>query len=432
MSDELEKAQRQSDLSDLVTVLRTRAPRVALAIAVAQAARPLYYRAKNWLDDRSVYTVTVRGDDDVYSFVHEWLLDLLPPNDHRALIATAQRRKRGAEYKYGIDLLYDGRYTCDIRVDGYKASVLVEEGRFATEGSEGGVYKPPQLQFTVSSAAARDAVIENLERLAEKIDEGDRQPTVKMYGDWGWETVSDEPVRPLGSVILPPGQVERIIADMQRFLDSESEYVRRGIPWHRGYLFSGPPRTGKTSMAKAIAGHFGMDLWYMPLSDVRKDGDLIKQVSRVSSRSILLLEDVDIYHAATGRDDKPEGRATLAGLLNATDGAATPHGLITILTSNQPGKLDDALIQPGRVDLHEEFGLCTDEQARRIVSHYYDGVSISSLGSFASLEGISPAAVQEACKRADSPREALDQLLRDKQQAMRATRVHDRQLETSE
>jgi len=408
---EVEPARHSGDLSDLISTLKSRAPRVALAIALAQAARPFAIRARDWLDERSHYTVAIRGDDEAYGFVHEWLLSALPPSSQRSLVAFSNRVKKNGNWTWDTGLLYDGRYECDIRIGSHKVTAAISEGRFAAEGSEGGVYKPPELMFTAKSAAGRDAVVSQISKMVQKLSNDDRLPQVRIHAEWGWESLDEVPPRPLDSVILAPGQAERIVADMRRFLEAEDFYVQRGMPWHRGYLFTGPPRTGKTSFARALAGHFKMDLWCISLGDIRKDGDLLKQVAKISPRSVLLLEDADIYHAATQRDDETEGRVTLAGLLNATDGVVTPHGLIMIMTGNEPGRLDRALVQPGRIDVIEEFGLCSDGQAREIISHYYEGAAVPAAENAVTLDGISPAAVVEACKRAATPASALAALM---------------------
>jgi len=76
-----------------------------------------------------------------------------------------------------------------------------------------------------------------------------------------------------------------------------------------------------------------------------------------------LLEDVDVFHSATERDDEGSG-VTLSGLLNALDGIATPRGLLTVTTTNDPSALDVAVIRPGRVDLSEQFGYARRARSR--------------------------------------------------------------------
>lgn len=226
-----------------------------------------------------------------------------------------------------------------------------------------------------------------------------------MLNRWGdWQRVDDLPRRDIDSVILAAGQLERLVADVAQFLDSEQEYARRCIPWHRGHLYEGPPGTGKTSVACALSNHFGMDIWYLPLSDVKQDCDLLGAMSRITPRSMLLLEDADVFHAVTERNDG-EG-VTLSGLLNALDGIATPHGLFTVLTTNTPEIIDKAVVRAGRVDLTEHFGDADSDQVARLVSRWF-GCSVPSR---ICNGGLSPAEVIEVCKRSSDASSALAEL----------------------
>lgn len=228
-------------------------------------------------------------------------------------------------------------------------------------------WKPERIVFTCSSEAARDAVLVFLTELAEA-EYGTMVPRLFVVDRWGssWNRV-DLPPRNLDTVILRRGQRDNIVGNLQRFLDEEAVYTRLGLPWHRGYLFHGPPGTGKTSLAKALAGHFGLDVYYVPLSDMKNDTNLLSLFASIPPRSMLVLEDVDVVHAAKSRDDAESDGISLSGLLNALDGLATPHGLITIMTTNDVGALDKALIRPGRADWIEELGYVDADQLRRLV-----------------------------------------------------------------
>lgn len=391
---------------DLIGLLQRRAPRLALALAVEQAARPWVMRARGKYSEWMTYTVRITGSDVSYGDVHAWVLTLLPPVKQRALTAysiTQPRRGVRSAPDMTLGLEFDGKSAQVIVVSGHKISVTLAEQSTKQEESAqtGSVWQPPEMVFTAKSMAGRDALLAELRRIVEASSTSERRPTIMIYGEWGWQSIDDAPPRPLQSVILPPGQLDRVITDMQRFLAAEEWYGDRGLPWHRGYLFYGPPGTGKTSLARALAAHFSLDLSYLPLADVRKDGDLLRQVALIKSRSILLLEDVDIFHAARLRDD--DAQVTLAGLLNALDGVTTPHGLITIMTTNDISVIDDAVIRAGRVDLRENFGLCTSGQAHEIISYYFS--ESHQLGE--DLSGVSAADVMEACKTHSTAAEAV-------------------------
>jgi hypothetical protein len=415
VSHEIKPSRDREAASGLIGVLAGRAPRVALAIAAGQAAWPAVDWARAKLRERRTYTVKISGADDIYDYVHEWVLGLLPPHDRRALIAHSSYREAGALASPDsprqpvpvLRLRYDGSRVQAIRVRGHRVEVAVYDSGAEAENRDGGSWKPPEIMFTATSAEGREAVLAEITGAQARARAGKRTPQFWMLGNWGgWDRFDELPARALDSVILADGQLERITGDIARFLASEADHVRRGLPWHRGYLFAGPPGTGKTSAARALASHFGMDTWYLPLSDVKRDGELLRLASRVTPRSMLLLEDVDVFHAATDRDDEA-GNVTLSGLLNALDGIATPHGLVTVMTTNNPDALDPAVIRPGRVDLTEDFGLADARQAARLIAHYY-GQPAADLDVVP--PGIAPADVIEACKRHDDPAAALASL----------------------
>lgn len=103
-------------------------------------------------------------------------------------------------------------------------------------------------------------------------------------------------------------------------------------------------------------------------------------VSNVQPGSILLIEDIDVVQSTHNRDHEqaPERDArrsvSLSGLLNALDGIGTPHGLITMMTTNHIDDLDPALIREGRVDLQELIGPLTNEQVSGLWEMTYNMV----------------------------------------------------------
>lgn len=176
--------------------------------------------------------------------------------------------------------------------------------------------------------------------------------------------------RPMGSVALPEGvqgQVENLISDFQ---SSKSDYELKGIPYSLSILLSGPPGAGKSSLASALSESLSRDIYILSISDLESDSQLWSLISNISD-GILLIEDIDSFDAVKSRTENIEGSksedgVSLSGVLNALDGVVTPQGLIVVMTSNYPERLDNAITRPGRVDLHVEFGELQGSQVRTL------------------------------------------------------------------
>ncbi|KAM0708073.1 hypothetical protein Q7P35_004722 [Cladosporium inversicolor] len=125
-----------------------------------------------------------------------------------------------------------------------------------------------------------------------------RHPTPRERARWGgaWSKTASRPSRPMSTVILAADQKAAIIKDVNEFLHPSSAgwYARRGIPYRRGYLFHGPPGTGKTSLSFALAGLFGLDVYAVSLQEpALTEGDLMLLFNGLPRRCVVLLEDVD-------------------------------------------------------------------------------------------------------------------------------------------
>ena len=383
--------------TDLVTLLGKRAPRIAAAIAASEAAYPAIKTTRTWAKDKFEYTVKVKGSagsSDLFDDLQEWILGLLPPGDRTALVAYTDRY--AGDESHALLLGYDGTRKRVVMIDDHRIRISLSE----RDWDRG---KTAELCFTSSTPAGRDAV---LARIREVLKKGPARPFFKVLDQYGtgWDRAAEIPVRSLESVTLPAGQLERIISDIQVFLDAEDLYNHRCTPWHRSHLYEGPPGTGKTSLAKAVADHFGLNVHYLPLADVERDTKLIQAFLEIKPRSLLLIEDIDVFSSATKRKEKVK-KSTLSGLLNALDGVATPHGLVTIMTSNHPERLDEALLRPGRVDLREHFGLAGATEIGQLLGRWF-GEDVS----FDLDIHLPPAQVTEICKRSEQLDDALIQL----------------------
>jgi chaperone BCS1 len=213
-------------------------------------------------------------------------------------------------------------------------------------------------------------ILREARAVANEEEPGSLNVYATRHGDWYRASV--QPVRPPGSIVLPEGFGERVLKDVGWFLGNESWYVERGLPYRRGYLFRGRPGCGKTPFATALAGRFGLGLYFLSLTTVRDDDTLRHLVDGLPSRSLLLVEDVDSVFADR-RDEKAESRTdvSFSGLLNALDGAVAGTGRVLVMTANHEAVLDKALTRPGRVDVRLEFPDATADVATRLYQRFF-------------------------------------------------------------
>lgn len=389
-------------------------------IGVARQLLEWTQQGRAWYRERTRWTVSVTSTDRLYDAAHSWFLESEMGGPPKALSARlrygsygkGQLISSGDQEAASVELYYDVKVRRTVRIDGHEVQVSIEKpgtvGPGTGDDSWGRMVIPDALVFSAQSHEGQQAVVAMLRELGTRQDR--RRPALHLLNSWGeWTRRDDLPERSLDSVVLAQGQMERLRDDLQRFLDDEPDYVRRGIPWHRGILLHGPAGTGKTSAVRALAAHFGLDLWYAPLGDLTKDAKLLNLIAAVGPRSILLLEDVDIFHAARERDDEQSG-LSMAGLLNALDGVATPHGMITVLTTNDLSVIDESLLRPGRVDLIELVGHPEPDQIERLWAGFFELDRSIAAGVGERFKG-SAAEAAEVCKRhMHDPMAALDAL----------------------
>ena len=152
------------------------------------------------------------------------------------------------------------------------------------------------------------------------------------------------------------------ITEIVDFLKSPQKYTKLGGKIPRGAMLIGPPVTGKTLLAKAVAGEAKVPFFSLSGSDfvemfvgvgASRVRDLFKQ-AKEKAPSIIFIDEIDAIGRARGRNSitgtNDERENTLNQLLTEMDGFGTNTGVIVMAATNRADVLDKALIRPGRFD----------------------------------------------------------------------------------
>lgn len=177
----------------------------------------------------------------------------------------------------------------------------------------------------------------------------------------------------MSSIVLEPAVKEMLVADCRDFLRSEDWYAERGMPFRRGYLLHGVPRSGKTSLISSLAGELGLDICVLTIqSKGMSDHDLMKLMRNVPPRCILLLEDLDTAFTDPMASTNGGSALSLSGLLTGLDWIDPTEGRLVFFTTNRVESLDPALSRPGRMDVWINFTHATKWQAKELFKLFFE------------------------------------------------------------
>ncbi len=152
------------------------------------------------------------------------------------------------------------------------------------------------------------------------------------------------------------------VKEIVEFLKTPSKFTKLGGKIPKGALLVGAPGTGKTLLAKAVAGEAAVPFFSLSGSDfvemfvgvgAARVRDLFKQ-AKEKAPCIVFIDEIDAIGRSRGKGQLPgsndERENTLNSLLVEMDGFSTDSGVIILAATNRPDVLDSALLRPGRFD----------------------------------------------------------------------------------
>lgn len=184
---------------------------------------------------------------------------------------------------------------------------------------------------------------------------------------------------------------DEILTDLKQYVNimkSSNELKEKGVHQPKGLLLTGEPGTGKTLIAKALAGEAGVKFIRvdssamidrfvgMGAANIRK----CFKKAREQAPCILFIDEIDAiggkrgaHSSRTTEDDK-----TLLALLQEMDGFSDTTGILVIGATNAPESLDPALLRAGRFDREIKITAPEDKQTRRkLLELYTEAMSLS-------------------------------------------------------
>ncbi len=191
-----------------------------------------------------------------------------------------------------------------------------------------------------------------------------------------WQIIKNTQTRDINTVYFNLQKKTNLLNDITKFISRSSYYKNHGIPYKRCYLLYGLPGTGKTTLVKAIASYFRLNIAILQLkTSTLNDCHLLSAINNIPKNTLLLIEDVDSLFAGNVYQNNNTNlvnslnKISFNTILNILDGMNNYQQQLIFITCNNTNIFNNIYMRSGRIDYLIECGELEHETAHHMLSN---------------------------------------------------------------